>query len=72
MHGILVLMGVIAVLIILVHIVFKVIKFTVIVFVLGAALVALIYVFQQYFGIDLIAIMTGPHVTGEAAFLRLC
>jgi len=55
MHGILVIVGVIIVVMILVHIIFRVIKFTLSVFLFGIALIAVLYVFQQYFGIDLIA-----------------
>lgn len=59
MHGFLVAVGVLAVVVILVHIFFKVIKFTFGVLLLGIALMAVVYVFQVYFGIDLASIIFG-------------
>lgn len=55
MHGFLIALGIIIVLMIVVHIVFKVVKFTLSVFVLGLAFIAVVYCFQHYFGIDLLA-----------------
>jgi len=59
MHSFLILAGVVLVIMILVHIIFRVIKFTIVVFLLGAALIAVVYYFQQYLGIDLIGIIDG-------------
>jgi hypothetical protein len=59
MHGILVAAGVLLVAIIAVHIIFKAIKFTLGLFLLGAALITVVYVFQHYLGIDLIAAIFG-------------
>jgi len=58
MHGFLVIAGVIAVVVIVVHMIFKVIKFTIGVLLLGVALIAVVYVFQQYLGIDLPAVIS--------------
>jgi hypothetical protein len=57
MHASLVVVGVIIVLVIVIHIVFRVIKFTLAVFLLGLAFLAVVYVFQHYLGIDLLAAM---------------
>ena len=57
MHEILAIVGVVLVIIIVVHIVFRIIKFTMLVLVLGVGLVAVLYGFQEYLGIDLIAII---------------
>jgi hypothetical protein len=54
MHAILIIGGLILVFMIVVHIVFRVIKFTIMTFLLGVALVAVLYFFKQYLGIDLI------------------
>jgi hypothetical protein len=59
MHGFLVAIGVVIVLMIIVHIIFKVIKFTLGVFLFGIALIAVVYVFQTFFGIDLLSIIFG-------------
>jgi hypothetical protein len=59
MHLLLVGLGVVIVLVIVVHIIFKVIKFSFGVLFLGIALVLVIYVFRQYFGIDLLSVFTG-------------
>ncbi len=55
MHLSLVVVGVFIVLLIVVHIIFRVIKFTFMFFLLGVALVGVVYIFQHYFGIDIIA-----------------
>ena len=39
---------------ILIHIIFRVVKFTIVVFLMGVALIGVLYVFQHYLGIDLI------------------
>jgi hypothetical protein len=57
MQGLLVGGGLLLVLIIVVHLIFKVIKFTLSVFLLGLALLLVFYVFQQYLGIDLGAVI---------------
>lgn len=49
--------GVFLVLVILVHIFFRVIKFTLSVFLLGVALIIVVQLFQSWFGIDLIAVI---------------
>ena len=43
------------VLLIVVHVIFKVVKFTFMLFLFGVAVVSLFYIFQHYFGIDLVA-----------------
>lgn len=57
MHAYLVGLGVFIVVVIGVHLIFDVIKFTLSVFLLGVALIAILYVFQHYFGIDLIGVI---------------
>ena len=57
MHAYLVLIGVFLVLVVGVHLLFDVIKFTVSLFLLGVILVAILYIFQHYFGIDLIGVI---------------
>ncbi len=47
--------GMLLVLIIVIHIIFRVIKFTISVFFLGIVLILVVYGFQQYLGIDLLA-----------------
>ncbi len=59
MHTFLIGIGVVLVLMVVVHIIFKVIKFTIAVFLLGVALLVIIYCFQNYLGIDLIGVMMG-------------
>jgi len=54
MHVLLLGAGLFLVFILVIHLVFKMIKFTIAVFLLGLAIVAVIYFFRQYFGIDLI------------------
>ena len=58
MNGLLVAVGVLIVLMLVIHIVFRIIKFTISVFLLGVALIATVYIFQQYFGIDLVAVIS--------------
>ena len=57
MHLSIVAIGVFIVLIIAVHLVFKVIKFTIGIFLLGLALFAVLFVFQRYLGIDLLTVI---------------
>ncbi|HUY68012.1 MAG TPA: hypothetical protein VMV79_01775 [Alphaproteobacteria bacterium] len=57
MHAILVLTGILLILMLAVHIIFRAIKFTFTVFLLGLAVLAVIYVFQRYLGIDLMAVI---------------
>lgn len=54
MHAILVIAGLILVFIIAIHLIFRVLKFTLASIFLILALVAVLYIFRQYFGIDLI------------------
>ena len=57
MHGILVAFGVLIVFMILVHIFFRIVKFTISVFLFGIALIGTVYAFQAWFGIDLIEVI---------------
>jgi hypothetical protein len=57
MHASLVVLGLFIVLVIVVHLVFRVIKFTLGFILLGLALVAVVYVFRHYLGIDLIGVI---------------
>ena len=57
MHGYLVVIGVVLVLVVGAHLLFDVIKFTVSVFLLGVVLIGILYIFQHYFGIDLIGVI---------------
>jgi len=61
MHVLLLGAGLLLVFVIVIHLVFRVIKFTIASFLLCIALVAVIYFFRQYFGIDLIGAI-GRHV----------
>jgi hypothetical protein len=54
MHILLLGLGLFLVFILVIHLIFRVIKFTIASFLLGLAIVAVIYFFRQYFGIDLI------------------
>jgi hypothetical protein len=55
MHGLLILAGLIFVFVIVIHLVFRVIKFTIAAIFLCIALVVVIHLFRQYFGIDLVS-----------------
>jgi len=54
MHGLLILGGLILVFVIVIHLIFRVIKFTFAAILLCIALIAVVHVFRQYLGIDLI------------------
>ena len=60
MHAILVIVGLIFVFIIAIHLIFRVLKFTLASIFLILALVAVLYIFRQYFGIDLIGEIARP------------
>jgi len=54
MHGLLILAGLIFVFVIVIHLIFRVIKFTIAAVLLCVAFVVVVHLFRQYLGIDLI------------------
>ena len=54
MHGLLILGGLILVFVIVIHLIFRVVKFTFAALLLCLAFIVVVHLFRQYFGIDLI------------------
>ena len=58
MSGVLVAIGVLLIITLLVHLLFRIVKLTIIIFLFGMFHVAIDHILKQYFGIDLIGLIT--------------